>query len=260
MTRGAINPFYVARIRRQPRSVQILDLLSGIGGFSLGFERCGMRTAAFCEIDPFCRKVLSQHWPAIPIYVDIRQLSKRRLSHDGIHYIDIICGGYPCQPFSVAGHQRGERDPRHLWPEMHRLIREIRPRWVVCENVDGHIELGLDTVLTDLEAAGYTCWTFIVPACAVGASHRRDRVWIIANAPGIGPQKSLGAKGRQPAQELSAEPIWRELPSPFTCRSTDGIPFLVDRIRTLGNAVVPQIPELIGRAIMDYEAEVNLPH
>jgi DNA (cytosine-5)-methyltransferase 1 len=262
------NPFYHARLnnrnslpagpptapRHRPSArFQVLDLFSGIGGFSLGLERAGMQTAAFCEIDGFCRRLLARHWPGVPIYPEIKQLTARRLHHDHIKHIDLICGGYPCQPFSVAGHQRGERDPRHLWPEMYRILRELRPRWLVCENVAGHVELGLDAVLGDLEAAGYSATTFVIPACAVGAPHRRDRVWIVAHAPGLGLQGPLGKEGRQLTQELSSAQVWRHLPAPFTCGSIDGIPFGVDRLRALGNAVVPQIPELIGKAILACE-------
>lgn len=261
MTRFAVNPFYAARIERHRKSATddtayaVLDLFSGIGGFSLGLERAGMRTAAFCEIDPFCRSILARHWPGKPIYEDIKQLTARRLHHDNIASIDLICGGYPCQPFSVAGFQRGESDPRHLWPQMHRLIREVRPRWVVCENVAGHIQLGLDAVLADLEVAGYAATPFVIPACAVGAPHRRDRVWIVAHAPGIRLPRSMGPHGRQPASQLPAQEVRWELPSPFTCGSDDGIPFFLDRLRALGNAVVPQIPELIGRAILAYDRQ-----
>jgi DNA (cytosine-5)-methyltransferase 1 len=256
------NPFYGAartatrqRTTARPSNYNVLDLFSGIGGFSLGLERAGMNTVAFCEIDAFCQKVLTRHWPCIPIYDDIRQLTARRLHHDGIPFIDLICGGYPCQPFSIAGKQRGHDDPRHLWPEMSRLIREIRPRWVVCENVAGHVELGLDTVLSDLDDAGYTTTPFIIPACAVGAPHRRDRVWIIAHAAGVGLPGTMGPQGRQPAQELSAEAFRWELPAPFTVGNDDGIPCRMERTQALGNAVVPQIPELIGRAIIAFERE-----
>jgi DNA (cytosine-5)-methyltransferase 1 len=254
-----INPFYEARFRTRPstitstRSYKVLDLFSGIGGFSLGLERAGMQTAAFCEIDPFCQRVLRRHWPHTSIYADIKQLTARRLYHDGIPSIDLICGGYPCQPFSVAGKQRGANDPRHLWPEMLRLIREIRPRWVVCENVSGHIELGLDTVLTDLDQAGYTPTPFIIPACAVGAPHRRDRIWIVAYTIGLGLPGTLGSHGRQSAKELSAPALRWELPAPFTIGGDDGIPSRMERTHALGNAVVPQIPELIGRAILACE-------
>lgn len=255
------NPHYAARLHRQAaaRPPLVLDLFSGIGGFSLGLERAGFRTAAFCEIDPFCGSVLARHWPGMPNYHDINQLTERTLRHDHIHHIDLICGGYPCQPFSIAGRQRGENDPRHLWPQMHRLIRELRPRWVICENVRGHIELGLDTVLDELEALGYTTWTFVVPACAVGANHRRDRVWVVAHAVGFGLPRTLGQEGRQPASQLPAEAFRRELPQPFTVGDDDGIPFRLERSQALGNAVVPQIPELIGRAIRLHEARTNAP-
>ncbi len=248
----SINPFY--RPAPKPR-YNVLDLFSGIGGFSLGLDRAGMRTVAFCEIDPFCRQILNRHWPTTPVYPDIKQLTARRLHHDGIPSIDLICGGYPCQPFSIAGNQRGEADPRHLWPEMHRLIRELRPRWVVCENVAGHVELGLDTVLSDLGNAGYAATPFVIPACAVGAPHRRDRLWIVAHAAGVGRSRRLGPQGRFPPQKLPAEAVRWDLPAPFTVGSDDGIPSRMDRTRALGNAVVPQIPEWIGRAIIAHDAQ-----
>ncbi len=254
MSLTEINPFYARRngvfANDNSSRFAVLDLFSGIGGFTLGLERAGMQTVAFCEIDPFCRQVLKRHWSTKPIYDDIRQLSARRLHHDGIHHIDLICGGYPCQPFSVAGKQLGEKDPRHLWPEMYRLIRELRSRWIVAENVAGHIERGLDTVLDDLDAAGYTAWPFVIPACAVGAPHRRDRLWIVAHAAGVRRPRQLRSKGRQPVAELPAAEVWRDLHAPFTCRDDDGIPFRMERTHALGNAVVPQIPELIGRAIL----------
>ncbi|MFT3686385.1 MAG: DNA cytosine methyltransferase [Phycisphaerales bacterium] len=263
LIRRPANPRYAARLSHRHRSAamlpQVLDLFSGIGGFSLGLECAGFQTAAFCEIDPFCRSVLARHWPATPIYHDIHQLTARRLHHDRITHIDLICGGYPCQPFSVAGKQRGENDPRHLWPQMHRLIREFRPRWVVCENVRGHVELGLDTVLDDLESLGYTAWPFVVPACAVGAPHRRDRLWVVAHTAGIGLPRALGQEGRQPASQLPAGTLRWELPQPFTVGGDDGIPYRLERAQALGNAVVPQIPELIGKAIRLHESRSNAP-
>ena len=158
--------------------LRVLDLFSGIGGFSLGLERTGgFETVAFCEIDPFCRKVLSKHWPDVPIFEDVRELTSEQTGP-----IDLICGGYPCQPFSHAGQRRGAEDDRHLWPEVKRLVASIRPRWCLFENVAGHISMGLDEVLSDLESEGYTAWTVVIPACAVDAPHRRDRVWIVANS------------------------------------------------------------------------------
>lgn len=169
------------------RKLRVLDLFSGIGGFSLGLERTGgFETAAFCEYAEFPRKVLAKHWPDVPIYNDVRELTAERLDADGIGSIDLICGGYPCQPFSHAGKRLGAEDDRHLWPEMSRLIASLRPTWVIGENVAGHISMGLDDVLADLGTLGYACQAFVVPACAVNAPHRRERVWIVAHAESIG--------------------------------------------------------------------------
>jgi DNA (cytosine-5)-methyltransferase 1 len=158
--------------------MNVLDLFSGIGGFSLGLERAGMRTVAFCERDEYCRAVLRKHWPDVPCFDDIHAIDADGLARLG--RIDLVCGGFPCQPFSVAGKQKGKADDRHLWPEMRRVIALARPAWVVGENVTGLIALALDDVLADLEGLGYAARTFVIPACAVDAPHRRDRVWIIA--------------------------------------------------------------------------------
>ena len=158
--------------------LRVLDLFSGIGGFSLGLERTGgFETAAFCECEDFPRQVLAKHWPGVPCFPDVRELK----GEDIVGPIDVICGGYPCQPFSQAGQRRGQEDDRHLWPEFSRLVAELRPAWVIGENVAGHISMGLDDVLSDLERQGYACRTFVIPACATGAPHRRDRVWTIAS-------------------------------------------------------------------------------
>lgn len=158
-----------------------LDLFSGIGGFALGLQRTGgFQTIGFCEIDPFCQKVLRKHWPDVPIYEDVRSLDA-----DGFRgTVDIITGGFPCQPWSVAGNQEGAKDDRDLWPEMVALIENIQPQWVIGENVRGfaHQPLGLPRTLTDLERIGYQVVTFIVPAAACGAPHKRDRCWIVAHA------------------------------------------------------------------------------
>lgn len=160
-----------------------LSLFSGIGGIDLAGHWAGMETVAFCEREPFPQKVLKKHWPNVPIYDDVCTLTAERLKEDGIigpgRTIDIISGGYPCQPFSHAGKRQGKEDDRHLWPEVHRLLQEIRPRWFVGENVAGHVTLGLDDVLSDLGDIGYTAQPFIIPAAAVGAPHRRDRVFIV---------------------------------------------------------------------------------
>lgn len=162
--------------------MKAISLFSGIGGIDLACEWAGVETVAFCEREPFCQKVLKKHWPDVPIYDDVCTLTKERIEADGIGTVDLIHGGYPCQPFSLAGDRKGTEDHRHLWPEYFRLVQEIRPRWVVGENVAGHINLGLDLVLSDLESAGYTARPFVIPAAAVGALHRRERVFIVAYA------------------------------------------------------------------------------
>jgi DNA (cytosine-5)-methyltransferase 1 len=159
--------------------MQHLDLCSGIGGFALAARWMNWQTIAFCERDKFCQKVLKKHWPEVDIYDDLTTFD----ASEFMGRVDILTGGYPCQPFSQAGKRLGAEDDRHLWPEVFRIIKECRPRWICCENVAGHITLGLDDVLTDLEGEDYAAQAVVIPACATGAPHRRDRVWIIANAP-----------------------------------------------------------------------------
>ena len=177
--------------------MKVLDLFSGIGGFSLGLEAAGFETAAFCEYDQEAQKVLRKNWPDVPIFSDVRTLTKQELQDNGIQNIGLICGGYPCQPFSLAGERRGAEDDRHLWPEMFRLVKELRPTWVIGENVAGHINMGLDEVLADLETEGYTARTFVIPACAVDAHHRRDRVWTVAHTSSGSGRDSESVIGRQ---------------------------------------------------------------
>jgi DNA (cytosine-5)-methyltransferase 1 len=166
--------------------VKILDLFSGIGGFSIGLERAGFKTVAFCEIDKYCRLVLKKHWKDIKVYPDVREITKRQLEEDGCELPEIITGGFPCQPFSVAGRRQGTGDNRYLWPEMFRVIKEFKPRWIIAENVRGIVNIQdgvvFENVCTDLESQGYETQTFIIPAAGVGAPHRRDRVWIVAHS------------------------------------------------------------------------------
>lgn len=291
-----------------------LDLFSGIGGFSLGLERTGgFETIGFCEIDPFCRKVLRKHWPDVPIWEDVRTINGW-LEANNIRF-DVLTGGYPCQPFSHAGKRRGAEDDRHLWPAMFDVIKAFRPTWIIGENVAGHISLGLDDVLFDLEGSGYSTQVFVIPACAVDAPHRRDRVWIVAhcynghefqnqtlcarrdavinggedvadtegerrreagpdsqrpqerttsggdvrNTACSGQQVSQGCQTTAERDGLGApsgasirngtDRYW--LPEPAMGRVAHGVPNRVDRLKGLGNAVVPQIPEAIGRAILE---------
>jgi len=183
-----------------------LDLFSGIGGFSLGLESTsGFETVAFCEIEKFPRKVLKKHWPHMKQYKDIKELTNEQLETDGIIPIDIITGGYPCQPFSVAGSKRGEKDKRHLWPEMFRLVKECRPTWVIGENVSGHIKLGLDTVLEDLESEGYSTRAFSISASSIGANHKRERVWIVGHSQHDGSSSSTKSRSFEETSDNNQE-------------------------------------------------------
>ena len=265
--------------------LRVLDLFSGIGGFSLGLERTGgFRTVAFCEIEPLPRRVLARHWPDVPCFEDVR-----KLRGPDVGPVDVICGGYPCQPFSTAGKRLGHADDRHLWPEFARLVEELRPAWVIGENVAGHVSMGLDDVLSDLEALGYSARPFNIPAVGVGAPHRRERIWTIGHAnrdcksvgavdaqasvlPGAanaanaeciglpGPWRPFNASDKPQAEKWEANQPFNALgwpTEPPVRGADDGVPAGLDaaRLKALGNAVVPQIPEMIGRAILAAELE-----
>ena len=244
----------------------VLDLFSGIGGFSLGLERTGgFKTIAFCEQDEFCKNVLSKHWPEIPIYDDVRTIENVKA--------DVVTGGYPCQPFSVAGSQKAAEDDRHLWPEMLRVITQTRTTWVIAENVYGHVALGLDKVLFDLEGQGYSARPIIIPACATGRPHRRDRVYIVAYSASNGRNESKTSPGDETTNgyceegkdkdsdherlsSLRSELAWGSNTfrgggaEPPEIRVDDGLPNRMDRNKCLGNSLIPQIPEMIGRMIL----------
>lgn len=237
---------------------EVLDLFSGIGGFSLGLHWAGFRTAAFCEADPFCRGVLARHWPGRPIYPDIRALDAERLQLDGIRPT-LICGGFPCQDASLAGRGAGLRGDRtRLWSDMARIVGVCRPRWVIAENVPGLRSRGADAVIADLAALGYRCWPLVVGAVHAGAPHRRRRVFLVArsvaaDARGAGLEvRQRGAAG--PPPRLPAERRGRWLAEPGVPRVDDGFPGRVDRVKALGNAVVPDVAAMIGRAIRRAEA------
>jgi DNA (cytosine-5)-methyltransferase 1 len=266
--------------------MNVLDLFSGIGGFSLGLERAGMRTVAFCEIEPYCREVLAKHWPDVPIFEDIKTLKASDL--EGLRP-DVICGGFPCQDISSAGKGVGITGERSgLWKEYARLIGEVRPRYVIVENVAALLSRGLDVVLGDLSALGYDAEWHCIPASAVGAPHRRDRLWLVAYPAWVQPgrqeqrpQRERAGTSSQSVTMADAERIGRHqmvapafgrafreaaasevadsgitagrgwwLSEPAVGRVANGVPDRVDRLKALGNAVVPQIPEIIGRAIM----------
>jgi DNA (cytosine-5)-methyltransferase 1 len=305
------------------------SLFAGIGGFDLGLERAGMECVWQVEKDPYCNKVLAKHWPDVRRFEDVREVGR-----DNLEPVELIVGGFPCQPFSVAGKRQGKDDDRHLWPEMLRIITELRPTWVIGENVAGLVNLGLDGVLSDLEAQGYETRTFNIPASAVGAYHQRQRLWIVgysdgarageqgghvqqekqasgqrewqrlrdvlepagqdvadsdqlclerggdesqscqtggreekplgrsdggnaANTTGTQPQRTgQGDKGAgRQTKRLNGGCRWEA--EPDVGRVVDGLPSRVDRLKCLGNAVVPQIPEILGRAIMEVNKEVK---
>ena len=272
------------------------SLFSGIGGLDLGLERAGMEVIWQSEIDPFCSKVLKKHWPKVVNHGDIRNIKWQHVERP-----DVICGGYPCQPFSNAGKRRGENDPRHLWPIMFNTICNLRPRYALMENVRGHLSMGFGTVLGDLAQIGFNAEWQVLPASAFGAPHRRDRVFIVAypnNARNGTPQRNLerqgqtgsgkrqyslnefggrgailadtesvqgnggrnghvfgscatnwlqGSIGRKSGNEWKSE--WKTEPN--VGRVANGVPNRVDRLKGLGNAVVPQIAEFIGRLIIE---------
>ena len=251
--------------------LKVLDLFSGIGGFSLGLERTGgFETVAFCEIEPFPRRVLAKHWPEVPCYEDVRTLTADALERDGIA-VDVITGGFPCQDLSTAGKQRGmgEGTRSGLWSEIVRLTRELRPRYVIMENVSALLagpskQPGgwFGRVLGDLAECGYDAEWENIPASALGAPHRRERVWLVAypNRDGLQEEPAEGilfdqagdSRLRGRFSEMDSQKIWYS-PRPIGAvpmAMGNGFPEWLGDIKGAGNAVVPQIPELIGRAIL----------
>ena len=284
--------------------LRVLDLFSGIGGFSLGLERTGgFETAAFCEIEDFPRRVLAKHWPEVPCYHDVTKLTSDIMAADGIGRIDVITGGFPCQDISVAGKQAGicEGTRSGLWSEIVRLTGELRPRYVIVENVANLLSGPTERrggwfgrILGDLAECGYDAEWENIPASAVGAPHRRERVWILAypkevrhtqrgeagnvfeeNGRQNGQMRSeFSCSGKQSQNMADANEIrlqgpefqrrkvsvlprvgnnGRWLPEPSVGRVANGVPNRAHRVAALGNAVVPQVPELIGHAILDSE-------
>lgn len=235
-----------------------LDLFSGIGGFALSASRVWgeeHNIHSFVEIDKFCQKILKKHWPDTPIISDIKDYK-----HDNTP-IFLLTGGFPCQPFSCAGKRAGKEDDRYLWPEMLRIISEVHPTWLIGENVAGIINMGLDQVLSDLENEGYACQPFIIPACAVNAPHRRDRIWLIANSNSKRGGRNVVNKTNRCYRGLQIYKEWEDKKSysdwiktsTRICRVNDGIPNRVDRLKSLGNAIVPQV----GAQIMQVIKEID---
>ena len=298
-----------------------LSLFSGIGGLDLAAEWAGFKSVGQCEWADYPSAILEKHWPDVPRWRDIRTLTKESFyERTGLRTVDIISGGFPCQPFSVAGQRRGKEDDRYLWPEMLRVIQELRPNWVVGENVTGIISMALDEVLSDMEALGYACQALIIPACGVDAPHRRYRVAIVAHDDRRSSWKETLQSGRKTVNndirgevrrcsidtgicgmadglsgeihrtdsystcfglqrgssepDISAPEREREkvprpadgiggtvpfgetwLSEPDVGRVVNGLPDRVDRIKCLGNAVVPQQFYPIFKAIADIERQ-----
>jgi DNA (cytosine-5)-methyltransferase 1 len=238
--------------------VNHLSLFSGIGGIDLAAHWAGMRTVAFVEQNKFCQQVLAKHWPSVPIFDDVCTLTAEDLHEP----IDIISGGFPCQPYSTCGRRMGNEDDRALWPEYARLIKELRPTWVVGENVVGIIELALDNVLADLESLGYTARTFDISATAVGENHERRRIFIVAHS---GCVRQQGSRGHNKPINTTQVP-YREASGfvnafqrnalPYVCRDHDGIPAKLaqEELRAYGNAVNPYQVYPIMKAIAEIEA------
>ena len=291
--------------------MHVLDLFSGIGGFSLGLERAGMCTVAFCECDPYCRAVLRRHWPDVPVYDDVRTLTAEALANAerprlrsagygitqewsssaiGQSSIDLICGGFPCQDISVAGKGAGITGERSgLWSEFARIIGDVGPRYVIIENVAALLGRGLVRVLCDHTALGYDAEWHCIPASAVGAPHRRDRIWIVAYAqaraerPGLCARKPAAQRGRRSGDSGWAHDVgepggsrlalgpgtlaeWAHAATTGTgwwatesgiLRVASRVPNRMDRLRALGNSLVPQIAEIIGRAIIEQEQQTQ---
>jgi DNA (cytosine-5)-methyltransferase 1 len=253
-----------------------LSLFTGIGGLDLAAEWAGFTTIGQCEWKPFQTKVLEKHWPNVPKWGDIRTLTKESFyERTGLHTADIISGGFPCQPFSVAGKRKGKDDDRYLWPEMLRVISELQPTWVLGENVAGIVNMALDQVLSDLEDQGYEVQPFLIPACSVNAPHRRNRIFILAYSNRYGLQRGIGNEIKKgcnanqinsfisescnvsdtdnkrlqvSGQKPGFKAIFEEFRTkhggwwsaePELGRVANGIPDRVDRLTGLGNAVVP---------------------
>jgi DNA (cytosine-5)-methyltransferase 1 len=256
------------------RALTHLSLFSGIGGIDLAATWAGFETVAFCERDAFCQRVLAHHWPGVPIYDAIESLDRATVA--GLGPIDLLSGGFPCQPFSTAGKRLGTQDDRYLWPEMRRVIAAARPRWIVAENVAHIVRMALDDVLADLEDLDYTAGAVVLPACAVGAPHIQERCFIVAHTArsdgrAVGPRDRCPRRLETPAH-CHPQPVanpsrlmgrarvrdlahWESTLPPVGAdgdagarlgsrsrrgRVAHGLPSRLDRCRALGNAVVPQ--------------------
>jgi DNA (cytosine-5)-methyltransferase 1 len=228
------------------------SLFAGIGGFDLGLERAGMRTLWQVELDAYCRGVLARHFPHAQRFEDVRSVGAQVAAR-----VDVLAGGFPCQPVSQNGRKLAQADERWLWPEFARIVRELRPRYVLVENVAGLLDRGMGDVLGDLAAVGYDAEWDSVPAAVVGAPHIRERVWLVAYPAGPRLQGRVAARRVWDGELPPVSDWWRT--EPDVARMASGVPGGVDdriaRTQALGNALVPAIAEWIGRRIVEYEAQ-----
>jgi DNA (cytosine-5)-methyltransferase 1 len=240
------------------------SLFSGIGGLDLGLERAGHEVVWQVEADAYCRRVLAKHWPHVPCYEDVTTVRGEDLPP-----VDLICGGFPCQAVSVAGKQIGTQDDRWLWPHFARLLRVLRPRYALLENVPGLLTVSggrvFGAVLSDLAESGYDCEWEVLSAADVGAPHLRQRVWIVADArrqrlEGVSPVgatppstgRTGGESGAGPPRFFDAPRRGDWQPEPNIRRVAPRLPDRMDRLRCLGNSVVPQVAEWMGRRLTAY--------
>jgi DNA (cytosine-5)-methyltransferase 1 len=248
-----------------PEKLRVLDLFSGIGGFSLGLERTGgFETVAFCEIDPYCRAVLRKHWPDVPIFEDVRSLTGEQIGA-----VDVICGGFPCQDLSIAGKTAGLAGERSgLWSEIDRLIGDLRPAYAIMENVTNLLagpseQRGgwFGRILGDLAEIRFDAEWHCIRASRTGLPHHRDRIWLIAypigsNEEGLDISQSIFIDSEEPCRRELTRAIDAALPADDYAAvrgNHDGVPKIMGALSAYGNAVVPQIPEIIGRAILEAE-------
>lgn len=248
----------ISHNNKKNEMLNVLDLFSGVGGFSLGLERTrGFRTTQFVEQDEACRRVLHKHWPSVPIHDDVTTFKPSR-------GFDVVCGGFPCQDLSLAGKGAGLQGERSgLWFQYLRIIEEARPEWIIIENVAALRQRGLNQILSGLAEVGYHARWDCIPATSVGGDHQRDRVWIVAN-PSRQRVEGLWSEGLQVSQPLAStflpdscgvrqwqvEPDLRRSDYGFSSRLDGRLNTWMDRVKQMGNAVVPSIPQAIGEEIL----------
>jgi DNA (cytosine-5)-methyltransferase 1 len=239
------------------------SLFTGIGGIDLAAEWADFTTVGQCEFADYPTKVLEKHWPDVPKWRDIRSVTAENFyKRTRLRTVDLISGGFPCQPFSTAGKRKGDNDDRYLWPEMLRVISELKPTWVLGENVAGIVNMALEQVCTDLENEGYEVQPVVIPACAIEALHRRDRVFILAHSNGErlqgGHEQAEGKKNTVEQLQGFLQTDFKPIISRYKSNGrNNGISNRVDRLKCLGNAVVPQQVYPILQAIADIERSIN---